>query len=193
MDVSEGLFIAVLAFVNLVLGFGLAIPVTRLLRQADERPRRRLPCFIAVVGVYFLECVAFAAGMATQVFSLGLAVVWGMVLGLWLPHRTSHRSGVKIALSVAAYSTLPTLSLCAILPVAFSLGQQSVLSIEDGLRFGLPPFLPRPFNTVLGFCSVLAVSTLLAKMVITTGGTCLLLSLRPKTTNAKTHQPTRTT
>jgi hypothetical protein len=180
VEITEGLFIGVLASINLLLGFGLGIPVARGLRLVDGRSVQLLPYFIVAVGVYFLECVAFTAGMTTQIFSLGLALVWGLALGLRLPRRTSSRKGMKIALSLAAYSSLPAISFCAMLPVAFSLGQQDVLSVEDGLRFGLPHFLPRPLNTVLGFCAALAASTLLAKMVLTTGGASLFLYLRSR-------------
>jgi hypothetical protein len=180
VEITEGLFIGVLAVTNLVLGFGLGVPVARSLGRVDGRSRRPLLYFIVVVGVYFGECVAFAAGMATQVFSLSLALVWGLGLGFWLPRQTPPRKGAKIALSIAGYSTLPTVSFCVMLPVAFSLGQQAVLSVQDGAQFGLPDFLPWPLNTVLGFCSALAASTLLAKTVLTAGGTSLLLQLRSR-------------
>jgi hypothetical protein len=193
VDIGEGPFVGVLAAANLFLGFGLGIPVARCLRLIDGQSRRLPPYFIVVVGVYLSECVAFAAGMATQVFSLGLALVWGLVLGFWLPPRTSARKGAKIALSLAAYSTLPTVSFCTILPVAFSLGRQSVLSIEDGLRFGLPRFLPWPLTTVLGFCVALALSTLLAKMAVTAGATHLLLRLRPSAEANDTQHTTSAT
>lgn len=68
MEPAEHTFIIVLVILNLVFGFGFAVPIVKLLRKAINKPNRTFSYFFILIGVYFLECVAFSAGMATQVF-----------------------------------------------------------------------------------------------------------------------------
>ena len=75
MEPTEVSFVVVLALVNLALGLGLAVLIAGRLGEVTGRPGRFSRYFVMLVGMYFLECVAFPAGMATQAFSIGLAFI----------------------------------------------------------------------------------------------------------------------
>lgn len=94
MDLAE----IVLVILNLCLGFGLSIPLTRLLAEIKPKPQRFFRYFIMFIGIYFLECVAIVAAMLLPVFSIGLAFVWGVIFGSWLlrsPWKISRASLIK--------------------------------------------------------------------------------------------------
>jgi len=175
MEPTEVAFIIVLAIFNLFAGFGCAIPIAKLLSRIDDMPKKIPLYFIILIGIYLIECVAFSVGMATQVFSVGLAFVWGIVLGLWFRFRTSRRKALKIAFFLSLYSCLPTISFCIVLPVMWLVRSGNFLSAEEGMSFGLPNFLPWPLNTILGFCITLIISTVVLKTAITTCEVSLLV------------------
>ena len=178
--VGEKMLIILLVAVNLAAGFGFAVPIARLLGEVTGGPTRFSRYFAILVGVYFVEGVAFSAGMCTQVFSVGLAFVWGIIFGLWLRSRTSARRALTASFLVSIYTSLPTASFCILIPVAALVGGGHILSAREGISFGIPDFLPWPLNTILGFCSALVIGTVVLKTVITTGEVSLLIRLGEK-------------
>jgi hypothetical protein len=158
-----------LVLMNLAAGFGCAVPIARDLGRVNSRPKRVFRYFAMLVGIYFVECVAFTMGMCTQVFSIGLAFVWGIILGLWLRGCEPRRAILKLAFSLALYSSLPTASFCILIPVIGLITDRHILSAEEGIGFGIPDFFFWPLNTILGFFTALLVGTVVFKALITTG------------------------
>lgn len=171
------MLIILLVAVNLAAGFGFAVPIARLLAGISGRPGRFLRCLAVLIGTYFVECVAFSAGMGTQVFSIGLAFVWGIIFGLWLRRRAAPQKVLKTSFLFALYSSLPTASFCILIPVAALVGGGHILSAQEGISFGIPDFLPWPLNTIFGFFAALVIGTVVLKTVITTGEVSLLIRL----------------
>lgn len=180
MEPAEFAFVIVLVAVNLAGGFGLSRPIARLLGRVTGKPESFLRYFAMLIGIYFLECVAFPAGMATQIFSIGLAFVWGTVFGLWLRGRAPSSEVLKASFCVALYTSLPTASFGILLLVAKLLSGSHVLSAAEGTAFGIPYFVPWPLNTILGFCLALVIGTVVFKTLITTGEVSLLIHLGKK-------------
>jgi hypothetical protein len=177
MEVTESGFVMILAAVNLAAGFGLSVPISRLLGEVTGRRDRFLRYCVVLVGIYFIECVAFAAGMATQIFSVGLAFVWGIVFGLWLRGCASPLKILRTSFCFALYTCLPTASFGILLLLGKLVGGSSVLSVEEAIGFGVPSFVPWPVCTILGFCMALVVGTIAFKTVITTGEISILIHL----------------
>ena len=119
--------------------------------------------------------------MCTQVFSVGLAFVWGIVFGLWLRGRAPAREVLKQAFFVSIYGCLPTASFSIIIPVIMLIGGGHILSDEEGVSFGIPEFLPWPLNTILGFFTALVIGTVVLKTLITTGTVNWLIHRGEKT------------
>ena len=180
MKPAELVFVIVLIVVNLASGFGLSRPIARLLGEVAGSPNRFLRYVAMLIGMYLLECMAFAAGMATQVFSIGLAFVWGIVLGLWLRGRAPSSEVLKASVFLALYTSLPTASFGILLLVARLISGSNVLSMEEGTAFGIPYFVPWPMNTILGFCTALVLGTVVLKTAITAGEVSLLVRLGGK-------------
>lgn len=164
---------------NLLAGFGCAIPVARLLGKVNRKPTRVFSYFAMLIGIYFIECVALSAGMGTQVFSVGLAFVWGIIFGLWLRHRASTREVLKTSFFFSLYSSLPAASFIVI-PIGALIDGWHILRVEEGARFSIPDFIPWPLSTILGFWTALAIGTVVFKTVITTGEVSLLIHLGEK-------------
>jgi len=163
---------------NLALGFGGAVLIARHMRKALDGRRRRLVLYAALIGAYFVESVAFAAGMGTNVFTIGMAFVWGVVLGmLFRKQEKEPLSILKATFAFSLYTCLPALSLLAV-PCLLACCGWSVLSVEGGRNLGVPEFVPWPLNTVLGFSLAVALSPLVFKTAITTGIVSILLHLR---------------
>jgi len=171
------MLIILLAAVNLTAGFGFAVPIARLLGGISGQPVRFLRYLVFLIGIYFVECVAFSAGMCTQVFSVGLAFLWGIIFGLWLRSRTSARKALTASFLVSIYTSLPTASFCILIPVAAIVGGGHILSAQEGTSFGIPDFLPWPLNTIFGFFAAVLIGTLVFKTIITTGEVGLLIHL----------------
>jgi hypothetical protein len=166
MNVEETILITVLIASNIAAAIAGAVLLGRMLGRLRVRPQRWRRYAIALVGVYFVECVAFAIGMCTQVFTVALAFVWGIVFGLWLRGRAERTKVAKASVWVALYTVLPTASLCLAVPSAFVAGGQSLFSGRQAAEFGIPDFLPWPVNTVAGFFGVLLLGTLVLKLGI---------------------------
>ncbi len=171
---SEHIFIGLLAIVNLAAGFGGAIAIAKRLNKLNNGQVRTIRYSMLLVGIYLIECVAFSAGMATQVFSVGLAFVWGIVFGLWLQGRGAVREVLKVSFFLSLYTALPTVTFSGLVLIAFAVGG-NIVNVEDARNFGIPGFVPWPLNTILGFCTALIVGTAILKTVITTGEVGLLL------------------
>ncbi|MGB2805189.1 MAG: hypothetical protein WBD64_09890 [Candidatus Zixiibacteriota bacterium] len=180
MKPAELAFVIVLVVVNLAGEFGLSRPIARLLGRVTGKPESFFRYFAMLIGIYLLESVAFPAGMATQVFSIGLAFVWGMVFGLWLRGRAPSDKVLKASFFVALYTSLPTASFGILLLAAKLLSGSNVLSMEEGVAFGIPYFVPWPMNTILGFCTALVLGTAVLKTAITAGEVSLLVHLGGK-------------
>jgi hypothetical protein len=173
----------VLITINLLAGFGCAVPIARLLRAVNGKKVRSLRYFVILIGIYFVESIAIAMGMGIPVFSVALAFLWGILFGLWLRTCAPARDVLKATVFLALYSSLPAASFLAV-PAMVWIGGGHVLSAEEGARFGIPEFLhlPWPLNTILGFYAALVIGAVLSKTVITVGEVSVLVHLaeRPR-------------
>jgi hypothetical protein len=166
-----------MVLVNVVLGFACALPLAKTLARL-RASRRVFRYFAVLVGVYLTECVAFSCGMATNVFSVALAFVWGAALGLWLRRSSaSAREVLRTTLFFSLYSSLPALSFLSVLVLLFFSGWP-ILTVEGGARFGIPHSVPWPVNTLLGFFLSVSCSALVLKTLITTGEVILFIRSR---------------
>ena len=162
--------------VNLVVGTACAIPVSRLLRESCARAMSRFHYFGVLLAVYFVESIAVALGMGIPVFSLAMACVWGVAFGLWLRNQMSRRDALKMAFLLALYSSLPAASFILV-PVGMWVDGRHVLSVQEGLHFGIPdfPYVPWPLETILGFYAALVAGAVVFKTAITTGEVAYLI------------------
>jgi hypothetical protein len=178
--------VIILIALNLVAGFGFAIPLAKLLGRVSAKPRGFFHYFAVIGGLYFVESVALAMGMGVPVFSVGLAFVWGIVFGLRLrahapvprePLQT--REVLKTTFFLSLYSSLPAFSFIVV-PVIIIFAGNNVLSAEAGASFGIPSFLPWPLTTILGFYAACAIGAVVLKTAITTGEVRLLIRVGEK-------------
>jgi hypothetical protein len=162
---------------NAILGFGVAWPLSSRLIDLTGKSNRRFLFFTILVIVYFIECLAFVAGMATNIFSILLAFFWGLFLAMLLKRFCADRRNIlKNSVFFSFYSSLPAMSFLSV-PLLMFFNNWSITSIRDGARFGIPDFVSWPFNTILGFCSAVAITAAVAKVIITTGLVALLIRL----------------
>lgn len=180
MQPAELFFTVAVAAVNLAAGFGLAVFIAGRLGEVTGKPDRFARHFIMLVGMYFLECAALPAGMATQVFSIGLAFVWGVVFGLWMRQKAAPRLVLKMSFMVALYTCAPAASFGILLLVGKLISGSNLVSVAEGTAFGIPNFLPWPSNTILGFSVALLAGAVALKTVITTGEVSVLIHLGEK-------------
>ena len=163
-----------LVIVNLALAFGVGWPLAkRVAHPTGERwPVARW--FALLFSIYLAECVAFSASMATNVFSITLAIVWGIGFGIWMRARYYRSVALKNAFLLTLYTCLPSMSFASVL-VLLALSGWPILTTEAGSRFGIPDLVPWPFNTLLGFFVAVIGSAVVAKTLITMGEVSLLL------------------
>ncbi len=162
-----------LVITNAVFLVGFGWPLARHLSQRAAGTKRIIPWLIALLGIYFAECAAFSASMGTNVLSICLAVVWGLVFGHKL--RTQRREkATKLSLCVSLYTCLPAVSFASIL-VLLALKGWPVLTVDGGRGFGIPGFVPWPMSTLLGFFLAVIASAVLFKTAITMGIVAVLL------------------
>ncbi|HEY4759914.1 MAG TPA: hypothetical protein VIH42_04975 [Thermoguttaceae bacterium] len=166
---SENVLIMALILTNLAAGFGFAIPLAGLLAKTAGQHNKIMRYFVLLVGVYFLECVAFPLGMCTQIFTFALAVVWGIVLGLWLRDKTESQKAIKVATAFSLYGCAPTISFAVCLSILWLIAGKGLFNAQQAGEFGIPQFVPWPFNTMLGFCAGLVAGTIMIKIAITSG------------------------
>ncbi len=170
---------SVLVLVNLLLGLAFAMPLARHLRGLAGPSARSRRYVAELLVVYLAESLGLAAGMGVPVVGVGLAVVWGVVLGNWLRNRATHLQARRTAVWVGAYSSLPTISFLAI-PVMLTVAGWSILSFTDAQNLGIPAFLPWPLRTILGFYAIPAIVASILKIAITTGEAVMLVRLHEK-------------
>jgi hypothetical protein len=156
---------------GLILGAFLAVGFTRLTQKSNHLIR-----YLALsLGLYFLECVAFAWGMGTQILSLVLSIEWGILFGLWLKGLAPQKQIIRQMIYVSLYGCFPAVSFALTLPVVWVIWGNGLLNVEQARRFGIPDFVPWPFNTMLGFCAALAAGTIVLKTFATTGIVALIV------------------
>jgi hypothetical protein len=156
---------------GVILGIILAIRFTRLTKKPEHFVR-----YLALsAGLYFLECIAFAWGMGTQIWSLILSIEWGILFGLWLKGLAPQKQIIRQMFFVSLYGCLPAVSSAVILLVVWVIYGNGFLNIEQARDFGIPDFVPWPLNTMLGFCVALAAGTIILKTFITTGIVALIV------------------
>jgi len=172
---ADEYIILALIITNLAAGFGCAIPIANKLRKVTGRMEKFFRYFATLVGIYFVECVAFPAGMCTQVLTVAMGFVWGVIFGLWLRNIAPAKEVLKTAFFVSLYGCLPTCSFAVLLVTIWVISGNSLLNVEQAYKFGIPQFVPWPFNTLLGFCVGLSTGTILLKTVITTGTVSILI------------------
>jgi len=160
--------------INLVLGIGFAVPVVIVLKKLKDKPRSFFHNFCLLMGIYSGECAAIVMGMGVPVFSVGLALIWGVVLGRWLRDKLEVREALKTSFYMSLYSSLPALSF-VIIPILIGFGGRSVLSVEGAGSIGIPIHLPWPLDTILGFYVVPALGAMVLKAIITTGEVSLII------------------
>jgi hypothetical protein len=156
---------------GLILGGFLAIGFSRLTRKQN----RFFKYLVLSLGLYFLECVAFAWSMGTQILSVLLSVEWGILFGLWLKGLAPQKRIVRQIFLVSLYGCLPTVSFSVILFVVWVISGNGFLNVEQARNFGIPDFVPWPLNTMLGFCVALAAGTIILKTLATTGIAALIV------------------
>jgi len=172
---SDKYIVSALIITNLFAGFGCAIPIANSLRKVIDRMENFFRYFSMLVGVYFVECVAFAAGMCTQVLTVAMGFVWGVIFSLWLRDIAPAKEVLKTAFFVSLYGCLPTCSFAVLMVTIWVIGGNSLLNVEQAYKFGTPQFVPWPFNTMLGFCAGIVTGTILLKTAITTGTVGILI------------------
>ena len=163
-DVCIALFLAVF---NLSAGIGFAFPLAKNLQQINGNRQKSFRYFLIFTGIYFAECIAFAMGMCSQIFTVALSFVWGLVFGFWLRKFSLPNRITRLAILVAVYGSLPTASFCILITVLKIIEGGNILSASEGTAFGIPDFLPWPFNSILGFSAALLIGTLILKIVVT--------------------------
>jgi len=171
----------VLIIVNLIAGFVFAIPIAKIFDKLNRKQKSFSRYFAILVGVYFIECIAIVMGMGIPVFSIGLAFIWGILFGFWLQSRISRNKVLKTSFFLSLYSSLPALSFILIPLIAWTSGR-NIMNGQEGIRFGIPGFLPGPLNTILGFYLAITIGALVLKTVITTSEVRILLNLGKKST-----------
>lgn len=183
MEPTESVFVIILFCVNLAAGFGFSVPIAGMLRELAGKQRKFSSYFALLVGIYFIESVAFAFGMGTQIFSIGLAFVWGLVFGFWLRGKAEPIRILKTSFLFSLYTCIPTVSFAVLILAAKLMSGSNVVSSEQGIAFGIPYFVPKPLNTILGFSTALTIGTVAFKTAITTGGVSFLIHLGEKPRN----------
>jgi hypothetical protein len=172
---SETVLILSLVLTNLVGGIVLGVFIATGFARLAQKRNRFFKYLALSLGLYFLECIAFAAGMCTQVFSVILSIEWGILFGLWLKSLAPQEQIIKQMFYVSFYGCLPTVSFAGILLVFWILSGKGLLNVEQSCNFGIPDFVPWPLNTMLGFCAALTAGTIILKTVFTTGLVALIV------------------
>ena len=168
MDRDGIVLVGALAVTNMILCFGCAFPLTKEFNKITSGHNRFFRYFVMFVGIYFLEGIAFTSGMCTQVFTIGLSVVWGAIFGLWLKGLMSKLNIIRQVIFVSLYGCLPTVSFALILLFFWIICGNGLLNTEQAHKFGIPDFVPWPIDTMLGFCFALAAGTIILKTGLAT-------------------------
>jgi hypothetical protein len=173
VGVAEYTILALNGVLALVFGWVLSGRFAEL-SGGKGRPR----WFLILLLVYFLESAAFAASMGTNFLGLALAFLWGSLLCLW--QRRTHLGPavtLRMAFRVALFTALPAVSFLSV-PAVAALSGRPILSIQEGIDFGVPGFLPWPIATILGFCLTVVLVAVIGKAMITMGVVWLITHSR---------------
>jgi hypothetical protein len=174
MNFQEIALLVALAVTNLVGGSIIGAFLAKGFTRLTDKRNHFFRYFAMMLGLYFLECVAFAWGMCTQVLSVVLSIEWGLLFGLWLKGIAPRGQIIRQIFFVSLYGCLPTVSFAAVLFIIWVIAGNGLLNIEQARNFGIPDFVPWPLNTMLGFCVALASGTIILKTVFTTGIVALI-------------------
>ena len=174
MNFQETAFLIALAVTNLAGGSVFAVFLAKGLTRLTEKRNHSLRYLVMMLGLYFLECIAFAMGMCTQVFTIAISLVWGILFSLWLRNIVPAGKIIKTCLFIALYGCLPTVSFAALLLIIWAIAGNGFLNVEQAYKFGIPDFIPWPLNTMLGFCIALSAGTIILKTSFTTGIAALI-------------------
>jgi hypothetical protein len=162
---------SMVVIINVILGLAFGLPLARRLVLHKHIPWSTASSYMALVTVYFIESVGFMAGMTTSIPGIVLAFVWGLLLGRWARRsETQIKAVLKSAVFLSVYTSLPAVSLLSV-PVLMRFAGWPVFSAEAGARFGVPEFIPSPWNTIFGFCALVAMFAVSLKTIITSGVT----------------------
>lgn len=174
MNFQETALLVVLAVINLVGGSIIGAFLAKGFTRLTDKRNHFFRYFAMILGLYFLECLAFAWGMCTQVLSVGLSIEWGILFAMWLKGIAPRRQIIRQMLLVSLYGCLPTVSFAVTMFVVWVISGNGPLDVEQAYNFGIPGFVPWPLNTMLGFCVALAAGTIILKTVFTTGIVALI-------------------
>lgn len=169
MDAAE----VTLLIVNVIFFVGFGWPLARCISRNLPDSRSAGAWLFALGGIYLAECVAFSASMATNILSVCLAIVWGLVLASKV-RALPLRQAIRLSLGLSLYTCLPAVSFLSVL-FLLPLGGWSLLDAEDGRRFGIPGFVPWPVCSLLGFFLTVSLSAVVLKTSVTTGIVAMLL------------------
>jgi hypothetical protein len=175
MKPQEIAIFAALAVINLAGGLIIGVFLAKGFSRLTDKRNYFFRYFAITLGLYFFECLAFAWGMCTQVFSVALSIMWGIIFGMWLKGIAPRKQIIRKMLFVSLYGCLPTISFSVIITVFWILSGNGLLNVEQAYNFGIPDFLPFPLNTILGFCVALAAGTIILKTAFAAGITSLIV------------------
>jgi hypothetical protein len=174
MNFQEIALFLALAVTNLVGGSIIGAFLAKGFARLTDKRNHFFRYFAMMLGLYFFECIAFAFGMCTQVFTISISLVWGALFSLWLRNIVPAGKIIKTCLFIALYGCLPTVSFAVLLCIIWVISGNGLLNVEQAYNFGIPDFVPWPINTMLGFCVALAAGTIILKTVFTTGIVALI-------------------
>jgi len=162
MDITGSVLVAV----NLAMGFGFAPLVSSVFTRASTSSRSVFRNGILFIGIYAAESLALIFAMGMPLFSIGLAFVWGIMFRKRLKKDLSQQELMKFSLHLSLYSSMPLVSFITV-PIIASIHGWHMLDSAQGMHFGIPEFLPWPLDTIFGFFSVLIITALMLKVLIT--------------------------
>jgi hypothetical protein len=175
MKPQEIAIVAALAVMNLAGGLIIGVLLAKGFSRLTDRRNHFFRYFAIVLGLYFFECIAFAWGMCTQVFSVAISILWGILFGMWLKSIAPRKQIIRQMLFVSLYGCLPTISFSVVITAFWIMSGNGLLNVEQASNFGIPDFVPFPLNTVFGFCVALAAGTIILKTAFATGITSLII------------------
>jgi hypothetical protein len=163
----ENTLVILLMITNLFAGIGFSVPLSAQFRKIARTSKKRSYFIFALIFIYFIECVAFAFGMATQIFTILLSFPWGYLIGKRLKSALSKKALIRNVINFSLFCCFPTISFCLLIPIMKIFEGANIIDVQQSVNFGIPEFLPFPFNTIIGFCLALLVGTVVLKSTIT--------------------------
>ena len=166
MDISALILVVSNSALGIVFGALIAVWLGRMVKKTGGS----IHLFCLSVLIYLIECIAVTVSRGTPFLSIGLAIVWGVIWGMWARGRVAPGDLPKAAFAATLYSCIPVMTLEFVLIISW-IGGWDVLNPEHGARFAIPVFfsLPWPLNTILGFYIIMIIVSLLLKFIVTVG------------------------